>query len=109
MSEKELKGFIDIRCDKCGTKIGWFGTLSQQPPCRNCGSIYEIDVSKTEKALLDNECFCHIQDLLYNHKSRLEPLELKFIRHMYTKHRAKEEFSSKQVFNIKRIYKRRGK
>ena len=30
-------GFIDARCEKCGADIGWFGKMSDRPPCPKCG------------------------------------------------------------------------
>jgi predicted amidophosphoribosyltransferase len=29
--------FIDARCRKCGADIGWFGKMSDRPPCHKCG------------------------------------------------------------------------
>lgn len=32
----ERPSFWDARCDRCGSKVAWFGTYAQMPPCRNC-------------------------------------------------------------------------
>jgi ribosome-binding protein aMBF1 (putative translation factor) len=35
------KAFIDVSCPKCRRKFGWFGTMTERPPCPRCG--HEID------------------------------------------------------------------
>lgn len=31
-----MPSFIDVCCPKCGKKYGWFGEMSNRPPCPKC-------------------------------------------------------------------------
>lgn len=44
-----MKAYNDVRCQKCNTRFGWAGDLSNPPPCPNCG--YTGDYSETEKKI----------------------------------------------------------
>ena len=32
-----IRAFMDASCPECHTHIGWLGSLSDKPPCPNCG------------------------------------------------------------------------
>jgi len=109
MDVNQTTGFFDARCSKCGTKIGWYGTLTDRPSCRKCSHIETVNLSAEAKALLDGDCFCMIQTLLHEHKSELSETEKVFLLNMYKKHQAKEPYSDVQISSIKRIHKKRCK
>ena len=104
MSKTVIGGFFDARCSKCGARIGWYGTLADRPPYRRCSHAETINVSEEEKAILDNECFCMVQTLLYEHKHKLFATEKQFLLNMYKKYQAKQAYSDVQIGSIKRIY-----
>lgn len=104
MNTEEIIGFFDARCSKCGTKIGWHGTFADRPPCRKCSHIETVNLSVEAKALLDGDCFCMVQNLLYEHKHQLSETEKVFLANMYKKRLAKEEYSATQISSIKRIH-----
>jgi len=106
MDLSKAVGFFDTRCSKCGARIGWHGKLADRPPCRKCSHIETVDLSAEEKALLDGDCYCMIQDLLYEHKSELSESEKTFLINMYKKHQAKEPYNDTQISSIKRIHTR---
>lgn len=33
----ETKAFIDASCRRCHARIGWYGTVLEQPACHRCG------------------------------------------------------------------------
>lgn len=47
----KLAGFYDDTCN-CGAHVGWFGRLSDRPPCSKCGhSVNKDQLLKEEKEL----------------------------------------------------------
>lgn len=46
--------FIDVSCPKCHKKFGWFGLVTDRPPCPRCN--HQIDSAALEKdqAEIDN-------------------------------------------------------
>lgn len=48
-----VKRFMDATCEKCGTRIGWFGNLIDRPPCGNCGHAIDPEELKRSDAELE--------------------------------------------------------
>lgn len=105
MNVNQITGFFDARCGKCGARIGWYGKLTDRPPCRKCSHVDTVNLSAEAKALLNGDCFCMIQTLLYEHKNELSETEKTFLVNMYKKHQAKEPYGDAQISSIKRIHK----
>ena len=32
-----MPAFIDVQCEKCGRRFGWYGEMTDRPPCPACG------------------------------------------------------------------------
>lgn len=49
-----MSAFNDVRCEKCGARIGWMGEPIQQPPCPSCK--YRPSIAELQKFqdILDN-------------------------------------------------------
>lgn len=109
MSDKEVTGFFDGHCPKCHKRIGWYGTLTDRPPCRGCDYIPDKQtISEDKKALRDLDVFCLLQTLLYNKKELINSTELSFLYNMYKKHRGKKggftEIQSASIRGMARKY-----
>jgi len=101
MIEESIKGFFDGHCPKCRKKIGWYGTFKDRPPCPKCG--HAVGAKKTEKMIDNGFIFGLVQTLYYQHKGRLAPMELSFIRNMLQQHKKRKLYNTIQTRNIQRI------
>ncbi len=102
-------GLFDVRCEQCGKAYGWHGKMADRPPCPGCSHITTVDLTAVEKQLLDGECFCLVQTLLYDYKQHLCETEKVFVLNMYKQNRSKKPYTDRQVSSIKRIYERQMK
>lgn len=50
---ERVRGFMDATCEKCGKRIGWFGNLSDRPPCSGCGHAIDPEKLKLADAELE--------------------------------------------------------
>jgi hypothetical protein len=47
-----MSGFNDFRC-KCGARIGWYGEITEAPPCPACGKQLDQKELEDTKAKID--------------------------------------------------------
>ena len=102
-------GFFDVRCEQCGRRYGWHGKMADRPPCPGCSHITTVDLAAVQKQLLDGDCFCMVQTLLYDYKQHLSETEKVFLLNMYKQDRSQEPYTDRQISSIKRIYERQMK
>lgn len=55
-----MKGMMDATCPKCRKRIGWFGEVTDRPPCPRCGhqiplKDLEADQKKLERVFKEME------------------------------------------------------
>lgn len=99
-------GFFDVRCEQCGRRYGWRGKMADRPPCPGCSHITTVDLTAVQKQLLDGECFCMVQTLLYDYKQHLSETEQVFVLTKYKQDRSQKPYTDRQISSIKRIYER---
>lgn len=48
-----MPAFIDARCRKCNTRIGWFGKMTDMPACHRCGAEPDRAALESDQAKMD--------------------------------------------------------
>ena len=83
--------------------------MADRPPCPGCSHIITVDLTAVQKQVLDGECFCMVQTLLYDYKQHLSETEKVFVLNMYKQDRSQKPYTDRQISSIKRIYERQKK
>ena len=45
--------FMDATCPRCGKRIGWYGDVSDRPPCGGCGHQISPEATAADQAAMD--------------------------------------------------------